>query len=433
MAIKLGELLVTEGAITRKQLDEALKCQVIFGGRLGTNLVEMGFIDEQKLVEYLSKQLEVPYASSEQLMSVPADVIKLISKDLAVEYKLIPLSLDKKKLSVAIWDPSDLSAIDAISFITGYIIRPLVCSELRLLMALEHYYGVKREVRYIQMKGGTGTRTRDAESETPGGASPEDGAHDDSPFKELMGELPPPPASGKTESSWGDLAEVPPPERVPGPLLKTEGSAPRPAALPVEEPDIIEFAEPTREIRPILPPQQKPAPPPAAVGPEEAKTASPDTLLARLAEAGNKDAIADALVGYLGRDFERVALFMVKGRIVAGWRGVLHKKPIAGFDHFQVPLDEPTLLNLVMDTKNFYFGPILATPGNAKIVAGLGGGQPDSALLIPVIMMERVVTVFYVDGEKELLGKKLFELQKIIGKVALAFEILILKNKILLV
>ena len=46
--------------------------------------------------------------------------------------------------------------------------------------------------------------------------------------------------------------------------------------------------------------------------------------------------------------------------------------------------------------------------------------------------MERVVTVFYVDGDKGLLGKKLFELQKIIGKASLAFEILILKNKIML-
>ena len=76
--------------------------------------------------------------------------------------------------------------------------------------------------------------------------------------------------------------------------------------------------------------------------------------------------------------------------------------------------------------------PILDTPGNTKLITGLGGERPDSTLLIPLIMMERVVTVLYVEGEKGLLGKKLFELQKLAGKVALAFEILILKNKILL-
>ena len=46
MGLKLGEVLLNEGLVTRKQLEEALKCQVIFGGRLGTNLVEMGIVDE---------------------------------------------------------------------------------------------------------------------------------------------------------------------------------------------------------------------------------------------------------------------------------------------------------------------------------------------------------------------------------------------------
>ena len=49
MARKIGELLVSEGLLTRKQLEEALKCQVIFGGRLGTNLVEMGIIEESRI------------------------------------------------------------------------------------------------------------------------------------------------------------------------------------------------------------------------------------------------------------------------------------------------------------------------------------------------------------------------------------------------
>ena len=189
MAQKIGELLVSEGLLTRKQLDEALKSQVIFGGRLGTNLVEMGIIEEQDLLRTLSKQLEIPFVSSEQLMAVPAEAIKLIPKEMAEEYKIVPLSLEKKRLTAAMADPSDLAAIDAISFITGYIILPVVCSELRLMLALEQYYGIKREVRYIQLSGGTG-RSSDAAPTGPHGASaavpvePEE----TSPFESMSGE-----------------------------------------------------------------------------------------------------------------------------------------------------------------------------------------------------------------------------------------------------
>src|SRR6266568_8528642 len=191
MAQKIGELLVSEGLLTRKQLDEALKSQVIFGGRLGTNLVEMGIVEEQDLLLTLSKQLEIPFVSSEQLMAVPAEAIKLIPREMAEEYKIVPLSLEKKRLTAAMADPSDLSAIDAISFITGYIILPVVCSELRLLLALEQYYGIKREVRYIQLSGGSG-RSRGAASTGQQEASAAVPAEqvEISPFESMSGESP---------------------------------------------------------------------------------------------------------------------------------------------------------------------------------------------------------------------------------------------------
>ncbi len=60
--LKLGALLVSKGLINETQLGEALKNQVIFGGRLGTNLVELGYLDEEALAYFLSENLGVPYA-----------------------------------------------------------------------------------------------------------------------------------------------------------------------------------------------------------------------------------------------------------------------------------------------------------------------------------------------------------------------------------
>ncbi|MGE4344930.1 MAG: hypothetical protein AB7F20_11740, partial [Geoalkalibacter sp.] len=61
MAIKLGTMLVQEGVISLQQLDEALKYQTIFGGRLGTNLIEMGLAEEEDIARVLSEKLRVPF------------------------------------------------------------------------------------------------------------------------------------------------------------------------------------------------------------------------------------------------------------------------------------------------------------------------------------------------------------------------------------
>ncbi len=57
--MKLGEALVKEALITRQQLDQALKRQVQFGGRIGTNLVELRFLEEEELSSFLSRFLKI--------------------------------------------------------------------------------------------------------------------------------------------------------------------------------------------------------------------------------------------------------------------------------------------------------------------------------------------------------------------------------------
>ena len=88
--LRLGELLVGEGLITRAQLDSALTAQQIFGGRLGTNLVEHGFVNEVDLARLLAKQLDVPMVDPNALAEVDDRVLALIPGDLAREYAVVP-------------------------------------------------------------------------------------------------------------------------------------------------------------------------------------------------------------------------------------------------------------------------------------------------------------------------------------------------------
>ncbi|MBW1872816.1 MAG: general secretion pathway protein GspE, partial [Deltaproteobacteria bacterium] len=83
MPIRIGDLLLTNGLINEHQLKEALHAQTVFGGRLGTNLVELGYINEMDLALLLSRQLNIPCITAGDLDGLDADVIKTISKKLA--------------------------------------------------------------------------------------------------------------------------------------------------------------------------------------------------------------------------------------------------------------------------------------------------------------------------------------------------------------
>jgi type II secretory ATPase GspE/PulE/Tfp pilus assembly ATPase PilB-like protein len=102
----------------------------------------------------------LPCATTEQLISVTPDVIRLVPKELAEKYMIIPLSREKKRLTLAMLDPSDLSVIDEISFVTGYFIIPVIAPELRLLQALEKHYDIKRNPRFIQIADRSKERQR---------------------------------------------------------------------------------------------------------------------------------------------------------------------------------------------------------------------------------------------------------------------------------
>lgn len=150
--IKLGQLLLKKKMVTQKQLDKALKYQVIFGGRVGTNLVELGYLDEEALAYALSEQLNVPYAHPKLLLDIEKDVIGLIPRDIAERYVSLPVEIDGKRLKLIMDSPTDIEAIKEISFITGYIIQPMLTTELRLIQALEVHYDIARKQRYIAFR-----------------------------------------------------------------------------------------------------------------------------------------------------------------------------------------------------------------------------------------------------------------------------------------
>jgi hypothetical protein len=363
MAIRIGELLVRENLISKIQLEEGLKCQVIFGGRLGTNLIEMGLLEENDIARILSKKLGVPFLDPPgQLMNIPAEVIGLIPREYAAKYQVIPLRLEGRRLSLGMVDPSDLKVIDEIAFHTSYVIRPVVIPEVQVVLALEKYYQVERKLRYIH--------SPHLLEEQPG-----------SDREPAAGPLP-------SDDAWYEEIE-----------------------------DLVdEHAYETVDAQ-----QQA----------EFFEQYTIDEISRKLSEPNDRDDIADTVVHYLGQTLFCGAMFLIRGEMAMGWKAICSQKPVPNFHQLQIPLDEPSVLKTVKETQSYYLGPVPRSPFNSMILQEFGGRLPASVLLAPLVMMGRTVGIIYADGEDPALDDYLPEMQRLAAKVIMAFEILILKNKIL--
>jgi hypothetical protein len=149
MKKNLGQRLVDAGLIDQKVLGEGLQRQVIFGGRLGTNLMEMGALSEEDLLKVLSTQHGLAYADHRHFDNIPPQVLESVPKDLLAKYRIVPIHIEKNRITMAMADPTDLSMIDEVAFHTGKTVQPVIATELRIVQALEKYYDIRREARYI--------------------------------------------------------------------------------------------------------------------------------------------------------------------------------------------------------------------------------------------------------------------------------------------
>lgn len=315
--MKLGEVLIREAIITKEQLNQALERQIIFGGRIGTNLVELRFVTEEELTNVLSRYFKLPPVTSAMIASIPEDVIASISSEIIEKYKILPFRKDRKRLHTAMLNPNDIKDIDELRFITGFDIIPYVIAELRLLHAIERYYGIKRDRRYISL---------------------------------------------------------------------------------------VDRFDPDTEVEKI----------------------SVDKIKAAFTEVKEPEEVAGLLIQEAYRIAQRVALFSVKGKKIVGWKA-------RGLDvtGFSITEEESSIFSEVMRNKSHYRGPVLNIKGNKPLISILSG-TPQDVLLTPINIREKIVALLYIDnGNAAVLDANVSYLSKLASMAAIAFEILILRKRIL--
>jgi len=136
---RLGDLLVREGLITREQLHKALVEQRESGMRLGYVLVKLGLVQEIEITKMLARQYRVPAVDLSRF-EVDPKIIKLVPPDIAVRHDVLPLKREGRTLTVAMAEPTNVTVIEDLKFITRFDIFPVIAGEYTLRTAIERYY-----------------------------------------------------------------------------------------------------------------------------------------------------------------------------------------------------------------------------------------------------------------------------------------------------
>ena len=137
---RIGDLLVREGLITAEQLTSALQDARQNNTRIGYSLIKLGFIAEAELTRMLARQYRVPAIDLERVPSIDPKIIKLVPPELAHKHVVLPLRRVGRTLTLAMANPIDVAAIDALKFSTRMEIEPVVVGEYTLKNHLTKYY-----------------------------------------------------------------------------------------------------------------------------------------------------------------------------------------------------------------------------------------------------------------------------------------------------
>ena len=139
MIQKIGEMLVNEGLVTLEQLNQALEAQQQSGDLLGSILIRLGFVEESVMVEFLSKQFQLP-AVDPMKLSIEKDVLDLLPTKLVQKFQVIPIAILDNTLNVAMVDPRNLFIIDDIRFLTRKNVRVNVAPDSSIRKIIDQHY-----------------------------------------------------------------------------------------------------------------------------------------------------------------------------------------------------------------------------------------------------------------------------------------------------
>ncbi len=337
-SMKLGTLLLRNAAIGLSQLESALRNQVLYGGRLGTNLVELGFIDLELLSSYLAELSGFPIATPTLLEEIDRSLVEKLGADTAHRLRAIPLGYvgeHKDTVAVAVVEPTNADVLEELSQKFARPLTPYVVPELRALYYLEKHFGLPRRARFI----------RAGREDAPSDAAPEQERRKSQPLHGM----------------------VMPPTFTLEPRRRRSSQMPPLAAERLSETSL---------------------------------SISYGAACERIDIAENREQIADALCDYARGRVDALILFLIRDGNALGWRGYLAhpellKTPI---EELSLPLGGASALQSAHDAGEPYIGapPSAAKPVETKLWVALNAiPEPAEVAVVPIMVKQRAVNLIY--------------------------------------
>ncbi len=409
MAESLSDLLVKEGVAQAELVEQALARQKEAGGTLDSALLEIGSVNEGRLLECLSHAANLP-AAPETAFQIDPRSRRVFPSKVAERHVLAPFALEGRELCLVSAYPVDTALLEEISFMLSLHLKPHVGLEWRVRELIQRLYGTPLSPRLAEIAARFGN---------PGSPLIES-----RPSEPVAESRPPEPVVESRSDAAPPLRGPPTPPAAPEQsfaFFEKDGSEPEPLVAALAQ--VLEASEAAELLSaPAAPPLPEPDLGPAPWSLSQARDA--------IAEAKTRDEVVRAALRYARVFFEYAALLAVTRKVVAGHDAL--GAPGARDRCRQVSLDVhgPAIVRTVVDTCGPHLGPISNDPGNSALLAGLGRQSPRTAFLYPVILRDRPVCVLYADnGEAPVSPRRLGDLLLLSGSLGAAFERIIRAQK----
>ncbi len=524
--MRLGELLVRDRVATAAQVEEALSSQVLNGGRLGTNLVELGHLTEEALARALGKLHGVPSAHGEIVPS--GEALASLDLNLADDRDVLPVRLEGNRLFLLVINPDDIETRDRVAQMTGKRVVPVVVPEFRMAQLQRRYCKAFRPVREVDIEA---VRRKQQRAQQAAARAPSQDLMAEDEFESLyaaamqggvrageeqleeavvieesqpMAPIAAPPAPApRPQPVAGRLATPPPQVRVPTALPRQPSSVPTPTSLP-RQPSSVPTPtslprQPTAVPIPAALPRQPSsapaamapvaAPQPASQRPASAAPTAPIAPIApaagelptidlelmdiaqaepertpersqevsrrvasekrareqrvedstpigfaeaqkALAQISDRGDIGRVVLRFAAGKFKRAILLNVQRDMAIGWLGAGSALAAGAARKVAISLKKQSPFKLVRDSRSHFLGPLRKEFATVVFLKGLGGGEPKTAVLMPLLAAGRVVNILYCDnGPDQFASLDIGELLILAQSVGRSYESMLAARK----
>ncbi|MEZ4365443.1 MAG: HEAT repeat domain-containing protein [Kofleriaceae bacterium] len=386
---RLSSLLVRDGLVGVKRMEKAFQRQVIYGGALDTILLELGLVTEERLTQYLALASGVPPATRAELAGAQPQALARVPREVAAQAGVVPSVLVAEGLRVIVCEPLELARLEELADALDLGVQPVIAPEFRWQVAFAEAYGDTPPARFATL-----ARQVDVAS----GAIP----------------------VGRARSVVIE-AQVPAVE-VPAPVL---------AAVPA---DAV-----TQQLTAAAPPSEEPArriaewdDAPRTDPGARAGTLAIVEARAQLAAASARDDVWRALLGGLRVHTRWAGLFTVAGGVATGRMAVAEPGlDVDGMVGLALTIDAVPTVRTAITRRHPHVAP-LAT-GDAAVdaqLARLGVAAPPTALVLPLVLRDRVVAIAVAHRGEDALGlADVAELLPLAGAAVDALAAIIARTK----